>query len=211
VPTETAARITEDQFQGIWRTLKSQLATPRDWTIDRSLEEIATDAMWEELSRFTYEQVSAAARQYIESGETKFPSWGQLLARIRTKLVSEQEYPKHEAVYPGALIARGSDRELIQSAEWQWLCDTFQIDPIEAFENWSAAIKRRGRLRPVRERSTADLQAFAARCERRLSSHMVISPCGRKGCNGRGFLKIENAYCYCEYGQAQEELARRAA
>lgn len=208
---EGLTKITLDQFQGIWRSLKSQLITPFEWATDRSLEEIATDAMWEEMGRFTYQQVSTAARSYLESTETKFPTWGQLLACLRLKLVTDQEYPKHETVHPGALIPRGAHRELIDSPEWRWLCDSLQVDPVEAFDGWTAAIKKRGRLRAPVERTTAELQAFVERCKQRLTQRMVISPCGRKGCNGRGWLAEEKMYCYCEYGQAQKKLARRAA
>ena len=144
----TNEKISREQFQGIWRKLKSQLTTPHEWAIDRTLEDDATEAMWEELSRFEYAPVSAAAREYLEGGETKFPTWGQLLARIRAKMQVEQIYPKRDTVHPAQYISRGSPRELIATPEWRALCATLQVDPVLAFDDWPPETRK-----PMRERS----------------------------------------------------------
>ena len=154
-------RITAAEFDGIWKKLRSQLS---GCPTDPELEETRKFETLAALSHLSYEQVSDAVISYIESGETFFPTWGQILELVRSQPIETDpdSQPWSRREHPARTSMRGMRPEEINTPEYQALARAMDMDPQLMYHDWSKAKLRLWKKVPETSGKTWE-QVFGSR------------------------------------------------
>lgn len=154
-----SAAMTAEEFAVEWAYLLGNLNNrPRGED-----EQTRYIAYWDKLRHLTAEKFRQAVDEYIESDvRWNFPTWGDILAIARRRMLESQESTERLSEHPAAYIAKGADPEFFQSEEWLTLCETLDVKPEIASVNWQEAVSDRQRRHLTAKRMGQAMRGSAA-------------------------------------------------